>query len=218
MQSCCQPHSLRLSSPLIFRFRWVLMSLGTLVALSEGSSLTPTRRVVLSFIPSLYILFASFYSGRTNALNMGSTVPALLFLHHAALLVGVLLLNLNVPGWVLDAPFWLISVSSILSPTSAMQAWGVDTAKTTVTDKILYVFQGHADLVYAAAIRASLSLSSGDTAAVELMKWSWTAWCASILVFYALRFELTKQLTATTASQLMGPMAFLATARLHLSS
>jgi hypothetical protein len=194
------------------------MSLGTLVALSEGSSLTPTRRVVLSFIPSLYSMFASFYSGRMNALNVDSTIPALLFVHHAALLVGVLLLNLSVPGWVLDAPFWLSSVSSILSPTSAMRTWGVDTSKNTVTDKILYIFQGHADLVYAAAIRASLSLSPGDAVAVELMKWSWTAWCASILVFYALRFELTKLLTATTASQLMGPVAFLATARMHLSS
>jgi hypothetical protein len=194
------------------------MSLGTLVALSEGSSLTPTRRVVLSFIPSLYSLFASFYSGRMNVLNVGSTIPAFLFVHHAALLAGVLLLNLSVPGWVLDAPLWMSSISSIFSPTSAMQTWGVDTAKTTVTDKILYIFQGHADLVYAAAIRASLSLSSGDAVAVELMKWSWTAWCASIIVFYALRADLTKLLTATTASRLMGPMAFLATARLHLST
>jgi hypothetical protein len=128
------------------------------------------------------------------------------------------LLNLSVPGWVLDAPLWMSSISSIFSPTSAMQTWGVDTAKTTVTDKILYIFQGHADLVYAAAIRASLSLSSGDAVAVELMKWSWTAWCASIIVFYALRADLTKLLTATTASRLMGPMAFLATARLHLST
>jgi hypothetical protein len=131
-----------------------------------------------------------------NEFNVGATVPVLLSLHHAALLVLVLWLNLAVPGWMLDAPFWFNSVSGIMFPTSAMQSWEIDTAQTSATDKVLFALQAHPDIKYAAVIRTCLSLSSGVGIKESLMKWSYAAWCASILASFALRPFLTKEATA----------------------
>jgi hypothetical protein len=189
-----------------------VLSLCTLVALIGQSNLSPTRCVVASYVPSLCCLFSFFYSRRVVDLNVGGTVPALFILHHAVLLVLVFGLNFEVPGWMLDAPFWFSSTSIIISPTSAMQSWEIDTAKLTTTDNVHFFIQAQSDIMYAAVIRTCLSVSSGERILERLMKWSYTAWCASFVALYALRPDLAKTRPAQLSSE--AKAVFLITARL----
>jgi hypothetical protein len=154
-----------------------------------------------------------------EGLNVGSTVPGLFLLHHAALLAAALMLNMqNIPSWAMDGPYWLSAAAKVLLPVSALKGWGVDTDRSTSEDKMLWIFHGHADAVYAAAIRASLSAPPGATV-IDLMKWSFTAWISVIAVFQALRRDLAREFKLNAFLQVvLTSMGALVASRLLLRS
>ena len=183
-----------LTSPFAGAHRWILLSLSTLLLLVERSSLTVPQMVVVSYIPMMYHMFQGLYSGRVNSFNLQSG-DAFLLVYHAVLLVAVLGCSVALPTtWLLDGLWWFAGIGAIVAPKQMMHNANLDVAKTTFADRLLFVFQGHAALVYASALRAALRSSSSSSSAVptlvSVVQGALLGWVVAIAVFTVQRIEL----------------------------
>jgi hypothetical protein len=187
--------------------------MSTLACLVERSSLGPSQNVVLSYIPQLYHIFQGIYSRRLSKLGIGSAFGPLLFVYHALLLVVVLVYQVTVPDWMLDGLWWIFSVGGDLFPETAMKLAGVDTSKSTACDKLMWIIQCHAGLVYAATLRAALSPSP---TLETLMKWGATSWLVAMSVVWTLRNPLGRAVGFSDAGRnVFTLLALLMTLFLH---